>query len=62
MLGTGRQKLRFQALIGYAIELIGPCRELTGESPFIPYTSEPKEKNKPIERQAVRIVADEVAA
>jgi len=57
-LGTCRQRLRFTALVRYAIELIGPCRELTGESLFVPHTSETeqKEKAKPIQRQTVRIV------
>jgi hypothetical protein len=37
VMGPGRQRLRFQALVRYAIDLIGPCRELTGESIFTDY-------------------------
>jgi len=37
--GPGRARLRFKAIVDYAIELFGPCRELTGESLFSPYNT-----------------------
>ena len=59
-IGTSRQRLKFEAIIRYAIELIGPCTELTGESPFLPSAgAESKLKTKPATRPKVRIVADE---
>jgi hypothetical protein len=57
VLGPGRQRLRFMAMVNYAITLIGACRELTGESPFTPYMSEPT--TKPSQRSTVRIIGDQ---
>ena len=37
VLGPCRQRLRFEAIVNYAISLIWPCAELTGESLFTPY-------------------------
>ena len=59
VLGPGRQRLRFQALIGYAIDLIGPCRELTGESPFASYDAPPPAIAAQGRPSTIRIVADE---
>jgi hypothetical protein len=35
--GYCRERITWHTLIAYAIDLIGPCIELTGESPFVPF-------------------------
>ena len=64
VLGPGRQRLRFNAIIKYAIELIGPCRELTGESPFVPYAdrhAEPAAAQSARRASTIRIVGNREA-
>ena len=37
---NGRQRAMFRAIVDYAIQLIGPCRELTGQSIFVPFNQD----------------------
>jgi hypothetical protein len=57
-LGKSRQRARFDALVSYAIELIGPCRELSGEAP---YRDDPPARptTRAPAAPSIRIVADQ---
>ncbi len=60
--GSNRQRRRFVVIVKYAIELIGPCRELTGQSPFVPYAETPLATAPAARRPStIRIVGDREA-
>ena len=64
VLSPGRQQLIFATIVRYAIELIDPCIELTGQSPFVPYADrQEKPAPTPSARRpsTIRIVREDVA-
>ena len=59
--GRSRQREAFCEIVNYAIQLIGPCRELTGQSHFVPFNQDSPTRPAvatPAARPAIRIVAD----